>query len=120
MIVQAVEALGKPDSEKQNLRVLWLGNAPDLEVVTKTKKGRTFHNAVLTFTEKTEEYEIRTSPEVGQWLHIWLTRLSEDLSTKFLLKDLAADYPEGQPFTFLEFLITDTWLELRERGLLVV
>ncbi|WP_242693129.1 B12-binding domain-containing radical SAM protein [Sabulibacter ruber] len=120
MIAQAVEAIGKPDSEKQNLRVLWLGNAPEIEVVTKTKKGRTFHNALLTFTEKTEEYEIRTSPEIGQWLHRWLTRLAEDYGTKFLLKDMAADYPEGQMFTFQEFLITDTWLDLRERGLLVV
>lgn len=120
LIAESVEALPKPDSEKLNQRVLWLGNAPAIEMVTKTKKGRTFHNAVLTFTEKTKETQLKTTPEVGQWLHTWLSRLAEEFDTKYLLKNLLADYPEDQPFTFPEFLITTTWLDLRTQGLLVV
>jgi hypothetical protein len=119
LIGQAIAVPGKPDVDKQNLRAFWLGNIPELEITAVTKKGKTAERAVLTFYEKAEDFQLKTSLVIGQWLVDVLTRLNADYQKPLLLKELAQQFPQNAGLTFNEFLISPTWLTLREKGLLL-
>ncbi|SDX79370.1 Radical SAM superfamily enzyme YgiQ, UPF0313 family [Hymenobacter psychrophilus] len=114
VVAQALQEPAKPDFAKQNQRLFWLGNTPELHVETGKKGGR----AVLTFYEQAEDFELKVSATIGPWLHKLLTSLSSDYGTKILLKDAAQSFPAGQPFG--QFLESAAWLTLREKGLLVL
>ncbi|MGV3641188.1 MAG: B12-binding domain-containing radical SAM protein [Adhaeribacter sp.] len=120
LIAQAVAAPGKPDAEKKNLRVFWLGNAPELAETTVVKKGKNLHRAVLTCYGKTDDLQLKTSPAIGQWLMQTLGQLHRDYNTRILLKDLEQSFPVEADIPFGQFLISPEWLLLRERGLLLV
>ncbi|TLM90639.1 radical SAM protein [Hymenobacter jeollabukensis] len=121
LIESALTEPGKPDLAKQNLRLFWLGNAPELRLETRHKKGRATEQAVLTFYEQAEDFELKTTPVIGRWLTNLLTRLSADYDTKVLLKEAAAAFPAAEAgLSFEAWLISPTWLLLREKGLLLV
>lgn len=120
LIEQAIATSGKPDSEKQNLRVFWLGNIPELEIIKVTKKGKKTEQAVLTFYEKAEDFQIKTTPVIGQWLVEILTQVNSEQSNAVRLKDLSIQFPALTNLTFIQFLISPTWLILRDKGLLLV
>jgi radical SAM superfamily enzyme YgiQ (UPF0313 family) len=115
LIQQAVQTPDKPDFAKQNLRLFWLGNAPELRI----EQGKKHPRAVLTCYEQAEDFEVKASAALGPWLHELLTRLSQDYDTKVLLKDVAASFPVGQG-RFEDFLTSPAWQLLREKGLLLV
>ncbi len=115
LIQKALQEPVKPDFAKQNLRLFWLGNAPEL-LPLDTRPGA---RATLTFYEQAEDFELKTTPAIGQWLTELLTRLSTDYDTKFLLKEAAATFPVGG-LSFEQFLQSPAWLLLREKGLLVL
>ncbi|UYZ58859.1 B12-binding domain-containing radical SAM protein [Hymenobacter latericus] len=121
LIESALTEPGKPDSAKQNMRVFWLGNAPEIRFETRQKKGRQIEQAVLTFYEQAEDFELKTTPVIGRWLHQLLGELSFDYDTKRLLKEVAATYPAAEAgLSFEAFMISPQWLLLREKGLLLV
>ncbi|GAA4377397.1 B12-binding domain-containing radical SAM protein [Hymenobacter koreensis] len=121
LIEKALQEPGKPDAAKQNLRLFWLGNAPELTIETKPKKGRPLEQAVLTFYEQAEDFELRTTLAVAAWLYPLLTRLATDYDAKLLLKEAAQTFPaEAAGLSFEAFLISPIWLQLREKGLLLI
>ena len=115
LIQKALQEPAKPDFAKQNLRLFWLGNAPDLSPVDHRPGAR----ATLTFYEQAEDFELKAPTAIGQWLHGLLTTLTADYQTKLLLKDAAATFPTGAGPSFESFLLSPTWLLLREKGLLL-
>jgi radical SAM superfamily enzyme YgiQ (UPF0313 family) len=116
LIQQAVQEAPKPDFAKQNLRLFWLGNAPELRL----EAGKKAPQAVLTFYEQAEDFEIKTTPAVGQWLHTLCGQLTNDYDTKVLLKNAASSFPTAEAgLSFERFLSSATWLKLREKGLLL-
>ncbi|PSR57383.1 radical SAM protein [Adhaeribacter arboris] len=120
LIDQAIAAPSKPDSEKQNLRVLWLGNMPELEIITAHKKGKKTEYTLLTFYEKAEDFQIKTTPVIGKWLVEMLRQVSSEQPNITHLKELAQQFPEQANVPFTQFLISPTWLTLREKGLLII
>lgn len=120
LIAQAIDSSPKPDSEKQNLRVFWLGNRPELEMLQFQKKGKTVERAMLTFYEKAEVFQLKTNPVIGAWLMTVLTQLNQDYDNKVLLKELGQSFPTEANMPFSQFLISPEWLLLREKGLLLV
>ena len=114
LINQALQEPAKPDFAKQNQRLFWLGNTPELRLEPGRKGGR----ATLTFYEQAEDFELQVPAALAPWLHQLLTRLSTDYDTKILLKDAARDFPAGHSFE--QFLTSEAWLTLREKGLLVL
>ena len=115
LIQQAVQEAPKPDFAKQNLRLFWLGNAPELRL----ESGKKAPQAVLTFYEQAEDFELKTTPIIGEWLHTLCTQLTTDYDTKLLLKDAARSFPAAAGISFETFLTSATWRQLREKGLLL-
>ncbi|RYU84423.1 B12-binding domain-containing radical SAM protein [Hymenobacter persicinus] len=115
LIQKALQEAPKPDAAKQNLRLFWLGNAPELLPLDSRPGAR----ATLVFYEQAEDFELKTAPVIGQWLHGLLTQLATDYQTKLLLKEAAATFPAGAGTSFEAFLLSPAWLLLREKGLLL-
>ncbi|WP_243650962.1 B12-binding domain-containing radical SAM protein [Hymenobacter gummosus] len=121
LIESALTEPGKPDFARQNQRLFWLGNAPELRLETRQKKGRATEQAVLTFYEQAEDFELKTTPVIGRWLTDLLTRLATDYDSKLLLKEAAASFPAAEAgLSFESLLVSPAWLLLREKGLLLV
>ncbi|PJJ54619.1 radical SAM family protein [Hymenobacter chitinivorans DSM 11115] len=117
LIQQALQEPGKPDFAKQNQRLFWLGNAPELRY-TEAKKGQ---RAILTFYEQAEDFEVKTAAVLGPWLYQLITSLATDYDTKVLLKEVAATFPTSVAgMSFEAFLASPTWQLLREKGLLIL
>ena len=115
LVQKALQEPGKPDAVKQNLRLFWLGNAPEHFPPAPRPGAR----ATLRFYEQAEDFELQTTPAIGQWLTDLLTRLNTDYDTKILLKEAAATFPAGG-LSFEQFLQSPAWALLREKGLLVL
>ena len=61
---------------KPTAKIVWTGSRPVAEFFTKSKKGRTFEMASLTFHDKKESFTVQTSQEQGEWLANVLQKLS--------------------------------------------
>ncbi|MDO7854447.1 B12-binding domain-containing radical SAM protein [Hymenobacter convexus] len=115
LVQQALQAPEKPDFARQNQRLFWLGNAPELRL----EPGKKAPQAVLTCYEQAEDFEVKTTEAAGRWLHQLLTRLSQDYDSKVPLREAAATFPAGGG-TFEYFLQSPAWQQLREKGLLLI
>ncbi|WP_241502259.1 B12-binding domain-containing radical SAM protein [Hymenobacter glacialis] len=115
LVQHALQTAEKPDLARQNQRLFWLGNAPDLRI----EQGKKAPRAVLTCYEQAEDFEVKTTVATGHWLHQLLTQLSHDYDTKVLLKEAAAGFPAGEG-SFEAFLQSPAWQLLREKGLLLI
>jgi hypothetical protein len=120
LIAQAIAAPGKSDGEKNNLRVFWLGNTPEITETSALKKGKSITRALLTFQERTAGFQVKTAPVIGRWLTQFLELLHRDYDTKVLLKDLEQSFPPEAGMPFSQFMISPEWLLLREKGLLIL
>jgi radical SAM superfamily enzyme YgiQ (UPF0313 family) len=122
LIQQALNEPEKPDFAQPNRRLFWLGNAPELSFKTtggNSPKDKKTTRAILTFYEQAEDFEVKTTELIGPWLHQLLTRLSTDYETKVLLKEAGASFPTGAG-SWENFLQSQPWQLLREKGLLLV
>jgi radical SAM superfamily enzyme YgiQ (UPF0313 family) len=122
LIQQALNEPEKPDFAQPNRRLFWLGNAPELSFKTtggNSPKDKKTARAILTFYEQAEDFEVKTTELIGPWLHQLLTRLSTDYETKVLLKEVGASFPTGAG-SWENFLQSQPWQLLREKGLLLV
>ncbi|MDB5234286.1 MAG: radical protein [Hymenobacter sp.] len=115
LVQQALQAPEKSDFARQNQRLFWLGNAPEIRL----EQGKKAPRAVLTCYEQAEDFEVKTTEAAGRWLHQLLTNLTHDYDTRLLLKEAAASFPETEG-PFEAFLISPAWLLLREKGLLLI
>ena len=115
LVQQALQAPEKPDFARQNQRLFWLGNAPEIRI----EPGKKASRAILTCYEQAEDFEVKAPEITGRWLHQLLSQLTHDYDTKMLLKDVAATFPitEGP---FEAFLQSPAWQLLREKGLLLL
>jgi radical SAM superfamily enzyme YgiQ (UPF0313 family) len=115
LVQQALQAPEKPDFARQNQRLFWLGNAPEIRI----EAGKKAPRAVLTCYEQAEDFEVKTTEATGHWLHQLLTQLTHDYDAKVLMKDAAASFPKAEG-AFEAFLQSPVWQLLREKGLLLL
>ncbi|MCP2042524.1 radical SAM protein [Pontibacter sp. HSC-36F09] len=120
LIANAIQEPAKPDSERKLARVFWLGNVPEIDFMMYAKKGQTIERCVLTFYEKAEDFQIKTTANIGQWLLEQLTLLTSEEAPAMTLKQLEETYPLDAHLNFTEFLASPVWFELREKGLLLL
>ena len=120
LIYKAIQQPAKPDAERKNARVLWLGNQPETEFTMIAKKGQTIERCVLTFYEKGEDFQVKTTASIGQWIFDVLQQVTPDNTEAVLLKQLEASFPADAHLKFTEFMASPTWFDLREKGLLLL
>ncbi len=61
---------------KPTAKMVWLGDSPAVDIVTKSKGGNTWELAALTFQGRQETISIKVDKEKGLWLAEMLTHLS--------------------------------------------
>ena len=115
LVQQALQTPEKPDFARQNQRLFWLGNTPEIRI----EPGKKTSQAILTCYEQAEDFEVDTTEAAGRWLHQLLTQLTHDYDIKVLLKDAAATFPPKEG-TFEAFLQSPAWQLLRKKGLLLL
>ncbi|WP_343702435.1 B12-binding domain-containing radical SAM protein [Chitinophaga sp.] len=77
---------------KPTAKIVWLGKAPQVETITKTKKGSSWEVASLTFQDRKEKFSISTTPEQGRWLAGMLEKLSVHQPKTCTLQEVMDDY----------------------------
>ncbi|MEP7238755.1 MAG: radical SAM protein, partial [Ferruginibacter sp.] len=87
-IIKALEDEALP-THTPNTKVVWLGNSPIAETITKSKKGNQWQMLQLTFTTKKETIIIKVDEAQGNWLLSQLTTINKQRTT---LQDLKASY----------------------------
>ncbi|MGN6566307.1 MAG: B12-binding domain-containing radical SAM protein [Flavipsychrobacter sp.] len=90
-ILKAIEEDELPSSRPQ-AKVVWLGKAPALEIVTKSKKGNQWEVASLTFQGKQETLNIKVGVEEGKWLAAILPQLSPSNTKTYTLQELKESF----------------------------
>lgn len=104
-------------SIKPTAKIVWLGGKPAISYATKTKKGRTFENAVLTFHDKKESFSVQVSQPEGEWLVQFLNEASANSVTFSKAKQ---SFEENNGEDFEPFWYSKPISILRAFGLLVL
>ncbi len=89
-----VNALLEPTliSNKPNTKIVYLGQAPSLQLITKSKKGQHWELAQLAFENRKEHIEIKVDKEKGQWLAKLLPQLSVEQDHQWTLAEVKTNY----------------------------
>ncbi len=90
--IQKILEQGEIISFNANQRVVFCGELPRLEIVTKSKKGASWEVASLKFQTTTETLDIRVDKDKGIWLHATLNHCHISNPKPTLFKDIQADY----------------------------
>lgn len=77
---------------KPTAKVVWLGSEPELEMVTKSKKGNQWTVASLTFQALQETINIKVDEEKGVWLADILKKLYPNTHTLMTLQQVKDSY----------------------------
>jgi len=79
-------------SWRPSAKIIYIGKKPDLEFVTKSKKGNTWEMASLTFQSRAATINIKVSKEQGIWLADILQKLSVPNIKTYTLQELKDSY----------------------------
>ena len=85
-IIKALE-LDELPTHSPNTKVVWLGNTPTAETITKSKKGNQWQMLQLIFTTKKETIVIKVDEAQGNWLLQQLSSVNYQLTTLQTLKE---------------------------------
>jgi len=115
------KSLGDEDqfSIKPTAKIVWIGGSPNLETFTKSKKGRSWEMASLTFHDKKESFTIQTSKEEGEWLNETLSKVALAADKIYTFQEIKADF-ETNLENFELFWFSKPINTLRNFGLLVL
>ena len=106
-------------STKPSAKIIWLGNTPSTEIITKSKKGKSWQVMLLNFNTKKENFSVQTNVNEGKWLVSVLDRLHISNSKTLNYNDLKTDF-ETNLEDFELFWYSKTVSILRIHGLLVL
>ena len=106
---------------KPTVKVVWLGNSPELMQYSYTKKGKKISASKLIFENKTQRTEIKLNPLEGNWLLGIMDELIPRNGEKEMNLALFRErYQEAGLGDFEKFLESPTWANLVEEGLVMV
>ena len=104
---------------KPNAKIVWLGNTPLMETITKSKKGHSWKLRKMTFHDKSSSISITVDYEHGEWLRDTLANMlvaNGKISTYGQLKtDFELQFENFELFWYSKPLQT-----LRNYGLLTL
>jgi hypothetical protein len=105
---------------KRNAKVVFIGNLPELEFFTKTKKGNSWEMASLTFHSKQTTINIKVGKHEGKWLAGMLEKLSVFNAKMFTIEEVRANYEQEGLEDFPLFWDNKPVNSLHKAGLLVL
>ena len=105
-------------SLKPTAKIVWLGKMPTIEFFIKTKKGKQFEMATLTFYDKKETFTLQICKKQAEWLVQILPKLSPKNAEILTFKDVKADYESVGLEDFETFWYNKPFNGMNERGLL--
>ena len=109
----------KKNDNKPTQKVVWLGGIPKVEIRTKTKKGRTFENAILSFHTKNNYLEVLMEKEEGEWLIDFIKELK--LTEKPIsYQKMKQSFEEATNSDFEVFIYSKAMNQIKEEALLIV
>jgi len=100
-------------------KVFWLGNMPELEVQTKSKKGNTWEVASISFNSRKEQLQIKIDKDQGIWFCQLLEKMTQSAKI-WTYSMVAADYNEAGLEDFEIFWENKPMNTLYKVGLYVV
>ena len=93
MIKQAIEA---PELiQSSHNKIIWLGKAPAVERIQKSKKGSKWEMMQLRFHTSKTQLEINLAPDKGEWLLQLLPQLHVDQPRLLGLQDIKDAYEKA-------------------------
>ncbi len=105
---------------KESSRVIWLGGKVACEVVSKSKKGATWEEAVLTLESRRETLTLRLEKEKGVWLAALLPSLCIGEEKRFTRAEIRDTYEASGLEDFELFWDGKPLATLRKAGLVQV
>jgi len=105
---------------KPTAKVVWTGGKPAITYITKTKKGRSFENASLTFHDKKESFTIQVDKEQGEWLDAFLEKAAVVNKGVLSFAQTKQSYEDAGLEDFELLWFSKPVNTLREFGLLVL
>ncbi|NMH29265.1 B12-binding domain-containing radical SAM protein [Flavobacterium silvaticum] len=105
---------------KPTAKIVWIGGKPQVSSEIKTKKGRTFTNAVYSFHTKKDFFTIRVSSEEGEWLEKILDVISVSEAKTLTLGQFKNDYENSGLEDFELFWFSKSIRAMRANGLLIL
>jgi hypothetical protein len=84
---------------RPSTKIVWIGGKPLTEIVTKSKKGKTWEMMALTFHDKSETIEILLEKEKGTWLVNTLECITVSQEKKMTFSQIKQNFEE----TFEDF-----------------
>ena len=106
-----------PKTQKPSALVVWIGLLP-IATLEEDKKGQPI--AALLFYHKQHDWELQTTPELGQWLMDVLPLLQLADQPVLTMRELERDFEENGKVKFSVFLGSEAWAALRGDGMLVL
>ena len=117
-----VNALNEDEiiSIKPNAKVVWLGNPPELEISSKTKRGETWESALLTFYDQKENLSIKVEVPQGKWVVEILDKIAVDQAETWTFQQVQEHYEAEGLEDFELFWYNKPFNKLGKLGLLVL
>ena len=106
-------------THKPTQKVVWLASLPTVEIVTKTKKGKTFENALIQFHTKQSFTEVVVEKEIGIWLIEFIQFLKESPKS-VSYQTMKTNFEEHLSEDFELFIYSKSAEKLKENALLIV
>ncbi len=108
------------NNHKPNTKVVFIGNIPTVEIVTRNKKGVSWQEAALTFQTKKETVQIKVDKEKGEWLYALLLLITTNNNKAFTLQEVQDNYAAAQLEDFELFWDNKPINSLSKVGLLLL
>jgi hypothetical protein len=89
-ILQSIEGEAYTQTQPTS-KIVWIGKAPMVEIIIKSKKGQHWEMASLTFFSKKEKLIVKVDKEEGLWLVAMLDKMNTS-NKSFTLQQIKNDY----------------------------
>jgi hypothetical protein len=107
-------------THKPTSKIVFIGNTPTIEIISKSKKGSTWEEASITFNTKKETINIKVDKAKGKWLFALLPLLSINNTKTFSLQEVQANYEAAGLTDFELFWDNKPISTLNKVGLLML
>ncbi len=108
------------DVHKDNSKIIWINEIPEIQLYQKKKKGKTSRMAEITIHSIEDSITINTKENIGEWIIEMLKNSQVNNQSEFTFNKLKESFLEKNLGDFNIFYNGYTFNQLRESGLLII